>query len=46
MQAVQELLKYREQLNEKYLRSSNVAVDGKVHLDKENLNADPIQVSS
>nr|XP_009414684.1 PREDICTED: uncharacterized protein LOC103995732 isoform X3 [Musa acuminata subsp. malaccensis] len=42
--AVQELLKYREQLNEKYLRSSNVSVDGKVNLDKENLNADPIQV--
>ncbi|CAL9131259.1 unnamed protein product [Musa textilis] len=42
--AVQELLKYREQLNEKYLRSSDVYVDGKVNLDKENLNADPIQV--
>ncbi|RWW16100.1 hypothetical protein GW17_00020029 [Ensete ventricosum] len=43
--AVQELLKYREQLNEKYSRGSNVYVDGKVNLDKENLNADPIQVS-
>ncbi|THU71073.1 hypothetical protein C4D60_Mb08t31710 [Musa balbisiana] len=42
--AVQEILKYREQLNEKYLRSSNVDVDGKVNLDKENVNADPIQV--